>query len=86
MISSIAVHQERKNNHEEEGPVREGAIPSFLMDRKTQSTAKVLSNTIKQKRKEKAGKWSVPLPKVRGIPESEIFKVQKSGKRGSKPY
>ena len=24
----------------------------------------VLSNTIKQKRKEKAGKWDVPLPKV----------------------
>lgn len=28
--------------------------------------AKVLSNTIKQKRKEKAGKWEVPLPKVSG--------------------
>jgi len=27
--------------------------------------AKVLSNTIKQKRKEKAGKWEVPLPKVK---------------------
>jgi ribosome biogenesis protein NSA2 len=27
--------------------------------------AKVLSNTIKQKRKEKAGKWEVPLPKAR---------------------
>lgn len=27
-------------------------------------TAQVLSNTIKQKRKEKAGKWEVPLPKV----------------------
>jgi ribosome biogenesis protein NSA2 len=26
--------------------------------------AKVLSNTIKQKRKEKAGKWEVPLAKV----------------------
>lgn len=25
----------------------------------------MLSNTIKQKRKEKAGKWEVPLPKVR---------------------
>lgn len=31
----------------------------FQVDR-----AKVLSNTIKQKRKEKAGKWEVPLPKV----------------------
>ena len=27
--------------------------------------AKVLSNSIKQKRKEKAGKWEVPLPKAR---------------------
>ena len=27
--------------------------------------AKVLSNTIKQKRKQKAGKWEVPLPKVK---------------------
>jgi len=25
----------------------------------------ILSNTIKQKRKEKAGKWEVPLPKVK---------------------
>jgi hypothetical protein len=29
--------------------------------------AKVLSNTIKQKRKEKAGKWEVPLPQVRFV-------------------
>ena len=29
--------------------------------------AKVLSNSIKQKRKEKAGKWEVPLPKVRRL-------------------
>jgi ribosome biogenesis protein NSA2 len=30
---------------------------------------------IKQKRKEKAGKWTVPLPKVRGMDEAEVFKV-----------
>lgn len=29
--------------------------------------AKVLSNTVKQKRKEKAGKWEVPLPKVQAL-------------------
>ena len=29
--------------------------------------AKVLSNTIKQKRKQKAGKWEVPLPKVSAL-------------------
>jgi len=27
--------------------------------------AKILSNSIKQKRKEKAGKWAVPIPKIR---------------------
>lgn len=31
---------------------------------KTSFCIQVLSNTIKQKRKEKAGKWEVPLPKV----------------------
>lgn len=30
----------------------------------TSFCVQVLSNTIKQKRKEKAGKWEVPLPKV----------------------
>ena len=39
---------------------------------------------IKQKRKEKAGKWNVPLPKVRGIAEDEMFKVVKTGKNRSK--
>ena len=41
---------------------------------------------IKQKRKEKAGKWNVPLPKVRGIAEDEMFKVIKSGKRKGKAW
>eukprot|EP00964_Phaeocystis_antarctica_P124695 scaffold88341_cov69-Phaeocystis_antarctica.AAC.1 len=31
----------------------------------------VLSNSIKQKRKEKAGKWNVPIPKVRPPPPSQ---------------
>ena len=43
----------------------------------------MLSNTIKQKRKEKAGKWSVPIPKVRAIADDEMFKILKSGKRRS---
>lgn len=46
----------------------------------------MLSNTIKQKRKEKAGKWEVPLPKVRPIAEDEMFKVMKSGKRMKKSW
>ena len=48
--------------------------------------AKVLSNTIKQKRKEKAGKWEVPLPKVRPVAEDEMFRVLRSGKRQKKAW
>ena len=48
--------------------------------------AKVLSNTVKQKRKEKAGKWEVPLPKVRPIAEDEAFKVMRTGKRKAKSW
>ncbi|THU58973.1 hypothetical protein C4D60_Mb03t20110 [Musa balbisiana] len=47
---------------------------------------KVLSNTIKQKRKEKAGKWEVPLPKVRPVAEEEMFKVIQSGKSKTKQW
>ncbi len=64
----------------------QGAIPAYLLDRKQQTSAKVLSNMIKQKRKEKAGKWTVPLPKVKATEEAEVFKVIKSGKRGKKQW
>ena len=46
----------------------------------------MLSNSIKQKRKEKAGKWEVPLPKVRPVAEEEMFKVMHSGKRQKKAW
>jgi len=57
-----------------------------LLDRTGQSSAKILSNTIKQKRKEKAGKWNVPLPKVRGISEEEMFKVIRTGSKKGKAW
>jgi ribosome biogenesis protein NSA2 len=60
----MAMHEEKKTKKKEEKPVPDGAIPAYLMDREGQSQAKALSNMIKQKRKEKAGKWTVPLPKV----------------------
>lgn len=62
----------------------DSAIPAYLMDRGMEQRSKVLSNMVKEKRKEKAGKWAVPLPKVKGIAEEEIFKVISSGKRNSK--
>jgi ribosome biogenesis protein NSA2 len=40
---------------------KEGAVPAYLLDRENINRSKVLSNTVKQKRKEKAGKWAVPI-------------------------
>lgn len=82
MKKAIKMHEERQNKHKaDDKPVSEGAVPSYLLDRENQSRAKVLSNMVKQKRKEKAGKWDVPIPKVKGLDEADVFKVVKSGKR-----
>ena len=62
---------------------RKVLVPAYLLDREKQSRAKILSNTIKQKRKEKAGKWDVPIPKVKAVSEAEVFRVVQSGKRRS---
>ncbi|OIR59156.1 MAG: ribosome biogenesis protein NSA2 [Amphiamblys sp. WSBS2006] len=59
----------------------DGVLPSYLLDRREKSTAAVLSNTLKEKRKEKGGKWDVPVSKIKGCAETEIFKTIKSGKR-----
>lgn len=78
------MHDERNNKHSTNEPVQEGAIPAYLLDREVQTRAKVLSNMIKQKRKEKAGKWQVPIPKVAAVDDNEMFRVINSGKRKSK--
>jgi hypothetical protein len=64
----------------------EGDLPAYLLDREGQNDAKALSSAVKQKRKEKAGKFAVPLPKVRGIAEDEAFKVVKTGKSKRKGW
>lgn len=86
MKKTIAMHEERNNKHKNEDAVPEGSVPAYLLDREGVSRAKVLSNTVKQKRKEKAGKWNVPLPKVRSITEQEMFKVIRTGKREKKAW
>ena len=48
------MHEERNTKQKSEDKVPEGAVPAYLLDREEQSRAKVLSNMIKQKRKEKA--------------------------------
>lgn len=66
--------------------VPDSAIPSYLLDREGVNRTKVLSNMIKQKRKEKAGKWDVPIPKVRAMSEDEMFKILRTGKRKKKAW
>ena len=80
----IKMHEDKLNKKRKTDEVPEGAVPAYLLDREGQSRAKVLSNMVKQKRKEKAGKWDVPIPKTRGVSEHEVFKVLKTGKRKGK--
>ncbi|KAG5189968.1 ribosomal protein S8e/ribosomal biogenesis NSA2 [Tribonema minus] len=86
MRKTIAMHQERGNKHANDDAVPDGAVPAYLLDREGVSRAKVLSNTVKQKRKEKAGKWDVPIPKVKPVADDEMFKVLKSGQRRNKAW
>lgn len=86
MKKTLRMHELKQSKKRDPEKVPEGAMPAFLLDREEQLRAKILSNTIKQKRKEKAGKWAVPLPKVRGVSEAETFKVIKTGKRQKKAW
>ena len=53
MRKTIAQHNQRNNKHANDEAVADGAVPAYLLDREGVSRAKVLSNTVKQKRKEK---------------------------------
>ncbi|KAK1677986.1 hypothetical protein QYE76_038834 [Lolium multiflorum] len=86
MKKTLKMHDESTSRQKVDDDVQEGAIPPYLLDRDQTQRAKVLSNTIKQKRKEKAGKWDVPLPKVRPVAEEEMFKVLRTGKRKTKQW
>ena len=48
------MHEQRKTKQKDDDQTPQGAVPAYLLDREGQSRAKVLSNMIKQKRKEKA--------------------------------
>jgi len=86
MKKTIKAHEEKLTKQKDNDAVPDGAVPSYLLDREGESRAKVLSNMIKQKRKEKAGKWDVPIPKVRAQSEAEVFRVLKTGKRKKKSW
>ena len=86
MKKTIKMHEEKETRQRTGDVAKDGAVPVYLLDREEQSRAKILSNTIKQKRKEKAGKWQVPLPKVKAVSEAEAFQVIRTGKRKKKMW
>ena len=63
MRKRVKAHEERDAAVKDEAKP-EGAIPTYLMEREEVNRTKILSNMIKQKKKEKAGKWQVPIQKV----------------------
>lgn len=86
MKKKIKAHEERNVKSSAPPEPSSTALPQYLLDRSNVQNAKALSSQIKQKRAEKAAKFSVPLPKVRGISEEEIFKVVKTGKARKKSW
>ena len=66
MKKTLKMHEE-KDAKVKVTKENEAALPTYLLDREKTNRSKILSNTIKQKRKEKAGKWQVPIPKVKFV-------------------
>ena len=86
MKKAIKAHEEKDAKVSTPKNPEDGAIPAYLLDRNEVNRTKVLSNMIKQKRKEKAGKWKVPVEKVKAMSEDEMFKVMRTGKRKNKAW
>lgn len=86
MRKMLKAHDGSAVNTTDSSAIPDGAVPSYLLDREGSNKTKILSNMVKQKRKEKAGKWSVPIPKVKPMTDQEMFQVVKSGKRQKKVW
>jgi ribosome biogenesis protein NSA2 len=84
MKKTIKAHEEKSVKSAGPSEPSSTPLPGYLLDRSQPTQAKALSSAIKDRRKEKAAKFSVPLPKVRGIAEDEMFKVVKTGKKVGK--
>ncbi|VDK45666.1 unnamed protein product [Anisakis simplex] len=85
MRKLLRQHEEKQQSTSTERP-DEGAVPTYLLDRHQQASGTILSNMIKEKRKQKAGKYQVPLPAVRAVSDAEAFKVVKTGKTRRKGW
>lgn len=81
MKQKIRQHEERNVKSSEAAEPSTTPLPQYLLDRSSENNAKALSSAIKNKRKESAARFSVPLPKVKGISEEETFSVVKTGKK-----
>ena len=86
MKKTIKQHDERDIKAASTSAEPDQALPAYLLDRDNQRDAKALSSAIKERRKDKAARYAVPLPQVRGIAEDEAFKVLKTGKRKQKGW
>ncbi|KAI1847351.1 hypothetical protein JX265_013796 [Neoarthrinium moseri] len=83
MKKQIKQHEERNvKSAAEQDPST--PLPNYLLDRSNPTSAKALSSAIKNKRADKAARFAVPLPKVKGISEEEMFKVISTGKKTAK--
>ncbi|CAI6286193.1 unnamed protein product [Periconia digitata] len=73
MKQKIKAHETRNVKSKEPAEPATDAVPAYLLDRSSEKNAKQLSSAIKQKRNEKAARFSVPIPKVKGISEGEYL-------------
>lgn len=81
MKKTLKQHEERDVKKSAAPSDPDTALPAYLLDREGQKDAKALSSAVKERRKDKAARYNVPLPQVRGIADDEAFKVVKTGKR-----
>ncbi|CAG9316532.1 unnamed protein product [Blepharisma stoltei] len=86
MRKLLKAHDGKEVNTTDKSAVPDGAVPGYLLDREGSNKTKILSNMVKQKRKEKAGKWAVPIPKVKPLTDQEMYQVVKTGKRKRKMW
>lgn len=86
MKKTLKQHEERDIKAASTSAEPDQALPTYLLDRENQRDAKALSSAVKERRKDKAARYAVPLPQVRGIAEDEAFKVIKTGKRKQKGW